>query len=104
MNHGTPPWDRDRPENSPRQLCDCRDPKWRPRQSSELAATAALGGEDAKVPGREAIGKYTAQVGTAALQFGVEIARKKEKKIGGCCDTKWRPRQSSEPATTAALG
>ncbi|KAJ1205577.1 hypothetical protein NDU88_001005 [Pleurodeles waltl] len=42
-NHGAPPWSRDRPENSPRKLCGCRNPKWQPRQNSELAAAAALG-------------------------------------------------------------
>ncbi|KAJ1155692.1 hypothetical protein NDU88_008421 [Pleurodeles waltl] len=52
----------------------------------------------------EAIGEYTAQVGTAALHFGAVIARNRPRQFCGCRNPKWRPRQSKEPATAADLG
>ncbi|KAJ1201453.1 hypothetical protein NDU88_005262 [Pleurodeles waltl] len=69
-------WGRVYPENSPRQLRGYRDPKWRPQQSSEPVAAAARGQEDTRISWREAIEEYAALVGTAALHFGAEIARK----------------------------
>ncbi|KAJ1215796.1 hypothetical protein NDU88_003403 [Pleurodeles waltl] len=42
-NRSDPPWSRDRPDNSPRKLCGCRNPKCQPQQNSELTAAAALG-------------------------------------------------------------
>ncbi|KAJ1133162.1 hypothetical protein NDU88_011459 [Pleurodeles waltl] len=42
-NRSAPLWGRDRPKNSPRQFCGCRDIKWRPQQSREPATAAALG-------------------------------------------------------------
>ncbi|KAJ1202737.1 hypothetical protein NDU88_006534 [Pleurodeles waltl] len=42
-NRGASPWSKDRPENSPPKLRGCHNPKWQPRQNSELAAAAALG-------------------------------------------------------------